>query len=524
MWKNYFKIACRNLLRSKSFTAINILGLAIGIATCIIILLFVKNQTGYDSFHEKADRIVRVVFRGSVQDQKMNEAHVMPPVAQALLADYPEVLEATRLRHMGYPKITYGDKIFRKNSSAFVDANFFQVFTLPLIKGDPATALTQPYTLVISQSIARNYFGEEDPMGKELQMNDGGDRFIISGVMEDIPANSHFQFDMFASMATFPEAENSSWMVSEFHTYLVLPPGYDYRELQAKLPQVTEKYMGPQLQQAMGISLEQFREAGNDIGLFLQPLTSIYLHSDLTGELGPSGDIRYVYIFSAIAVFMLIIACINFMNLSSASASQRANEVGVRKVLGSGQRQLVWQFLVESVLLSLLALLIALILVQAALPLFSALSGKTLTLQYLSNPWILPGLLLFGLLVGLLAGSYPAFFLSSFQPVAVLKGVVSTVNGRTGKNSMSLRSGLVVFQFPLIVFVTFLLQVKKVTQPARFLNFLTPEIRKAELAFVPAGKAVFLLFRIFKAWIRNVCGTREGICGLLPFSSSVLLA
>jgi putative ABC transport system permease protein len=447
MLKNYIKIAIRSLWRSKAFSAINIFGLAIGIASCLVIMLFVEHELSYDRFHEKSDRIVRVIFRGSVQGEQMNEAHVMPPVAQALVQDYPEVEEATRLRPMGTPKISYGDKIFRKNTFAFADSNVFQVFTLPLLKGDPATALNRPNALVISQSTAQNYFGDEDPIGKVLQFVDAKAQFTISGVMADIPVNSHFRFDMLGSMATFPDAKNPSWMVSEFYTYLVLPEGYDYKQLEAKLPQVVEKYMGPQLQQAMGISLAQFREAGNDLGLFLQPLNSIYLHSDLLTALEPGGDIQYVYIFAAIALFMLLIACINFMNLSTAGASKRAREVGVRKVLGSGKGQLVGQFLIESTLLSLLALLLALVIVKLALPIFNELSGKNLDLQLLGKPWIVPGLLLFGLFVGVLAGSYPAFFLSSFKPVSVLKGAASSAAGAPGKGSWSLRSGLVVFQF-----------------------------------------------------------------------------
>ena len=223
MFKIYLKIALRNLWRSKAFSAINIFGLAIGIAACLLIMLFVVHELSYDRFHEKADRIVRVVFKGTVQGQEINEAHVMPPVAQALQADYPEVEEATRLRVMGTPKITWGDKVFRKNSLAFADSNFFQVFTMPLLKGDPATALARPNALVISETTAQAYFGGEDPMGKVLHFPDWNESFTVSGVMADMPANSHFRFDQLASMATYPGARNPSWMESEFYTYLVLP-------------------------------------------------------------------------------------------------------------------------------------------------------------------------------------------------------------------------------------------------------------------------------------------------------------
>ncbi len=448
MLRNYIKIAWRNLIRNKTFTAINIVGLAIGLATCLLIGLFVLDELSYDRFNEKADRIVRVIFRGSIQGGKMNEAHVMPPTAQTLKADYAEVEEATRLRLGGSPVITYGDKTFRDASIAYVDANFFQVFTLPLLQGDPKTALVQPNTVVITEDLAHKYFGNADPLGKALTIKGRNITLQVTGLISKVPDNSHFHrvgapIDIFASMASIPDAKSLSWMTSEFYTYLVLPKGYDYKQLEAKLPQVVEKYMAPQLEVAFGMNMDQFRKKGNDIGLFLQPLTDIHLHSDFAYDLSPSGDIRYVYMFAAIAVFMLLIACINFMNLSTAGASKRAKEVGIRKVLGSVRQSLTYQFLIESLLLSALALVLAVGLVYLALPVFNALSGKTLSLDFMANVWLLPGLLLFGLVAGLLAGSYPAFFLSSFKPISVLKGAKFT----GGSKRIGLRSGLVVFQF-----------------------------------------------------------------------------
>ncbi len=442
MLKNYFKIGLRSLLRNKFFTAINIFGLTLGMTTCLLIMLYVQNEMSYDRFNKKADQIVRVVFRGSIQGQKMKEAMVMPPVAQTLKSEYPEVLEATRLRNYGNPRITYGDKTFKENAFAYVDSNFFEVFTLPFLKGNPKTALLEPNTIVISESVAKKYFGNEDPIGRILQFKDFNSSYKITGVMREMPVNSHFHFDLFASMASFPQSREFSWMTSEYYTYLVLPKGYDYKKLEAKLPADVEKYMGSQLQKAMGMTYTQFRQKGNELGLYLQPLKDIHLHSDLNLELGPVSDIRYVYIFSVVAIFMLLIACINFMNLSTAGASKRAREVGIRKVLGSLNGQLVRQFLLESLLLTFFAFLLSLILVFWTLPFLNKLSGKNLSFDLLSNPWLLPGLLLFALVTGLLAGSYPAFFLSSFKPVTVLKGKLASM-GKT----VSLRSGLVVFQF-----------------------------------------------------------------------------
>lgn len=442
MIKSYFTIALRNLWRSKGFSAINVLGLAIGIATCVIIMLFVQHELSYDRYNKKANRMVRVVFRGNVKGEKMKEANVFPPVAQALKNDYPEVQEATRISFGGSPIVTYKDKTFRENNFAFADSNFFQVFTLPFLEGDAHTALAGPNSMVISKALAVKYFGNESPIGKILQFKDENAGYKITGLIDKVPENSHFHFDMFVSMATQQDARSTSWMRSSYFTYLVLPEGYNYKQLEAKLPGTVEKYMGPQLQQAMGLSLAEFRKGGNDIGLYLQPLTDIHLHSDFTNDFEAPGDIRYVYIFSAIALFMLLIACINFMNLSTASAGKRAKEVGIRKVMGSLKGQLVKQFLLESILLTLVALVLAVVLVKVALPVFNDIAGKNLRLEILSNPWLLPGLLVLGLITSVLAGSYPAFFISSFKPVAVLKGQLTS-----GKKSAGLRSGLVVFQF-----------------------------------------------------------------------------
>jgi putative ABC transport system permease protein len=442
MFKNYFKIALRNLRRNKAFTAINIAGLALGIAACLLIVLFVQHQLSYDRYNKKADRIVRVVLKGKMQVGELKESHVMPPVASTLKKDFPEIEEATRIRAYGTPRIAYNNKIFKEDAIAFVDSNFFHVFTVPLIKGDPNTALVNPNTMVISKAVAKRYFGDEDPIGKVLQFKDNKAAATVTGLFDEIPANSHFHFGLLISMSSFPEAKDPSWLTSSYYTYLVLPEHYDYKKLEAKLPQEIDRYVGPQLQKGIGLTLEQFRKNGNSIGLYLQPLTDIHLHSDFTGDMEPHGDIRYVYIYSAVAIFMLLIACINFMNLSTASASKRAKEVGVRKVMGSVKGQLVRQFLLESLLLTVVALVIALALVRIALPFFNDLTGQTLDLHLTSNPWILPGLILFGLLTGLLAGSYPAFFLSSFNPITVLKGKLTT-----GKKTAGLRSGLVVFQF-----------------------------------------------------------------------------
>jgi putative ABC transport system permease protein len=345
-------------------------------------MLFVQHEWSFDRYNEKADRMVRVVFRGTVEGGKLNEANVMPPTAQTLKADYPEVEDATRIRDYGRPRLIYDNRSFNEDAFAFVDSNFFEVFTLPLLKGDPKTALLQPNTIVISTAVAKKYFGNEDPIGKVISFKDGRNAACkVTGLFDKIPDNSHFHFDVFASMAGLEAARSNSWMTSDFYTYLVLRPGYDYKKLEAKLPQVVEKYMSPQLFKAIGLTMAQYREKGNNLGLYLQPLTDIHLKSDFAYDLSSGGDIRYVYIFSAIALFMLLIACINFMNLSTAGASRRVREVGIRKVLGSVKLELVRQFLLESILLTAISLVLAIFFMYMALPVFNKLAGQDLNVN-----------------------------------------------------------------------------------------------------------------------------------------------
>jgi putative ABC transport system permease protein len=493
MFKNYFKIAWRNLLKNKAFSFINILGLSIGISVCFIIMLFVQDELSYDRFNVKADRTYRINFKASISGGKINESNVMPPVAQALKNDYAEVEDATRLRRYGRPKVMYGDKAFKDAEFVAVDPNFFSVFSLPFIKGDAKTALLQPNTVVVTKEQANKFFGNEEPIGKLLKFDNGG-LFKVTGIIDKIPANSHFHFDMFGSMEGFPEAKQSTWMNSNFFTYLVLKKESDYKKLETKLPGMVEKYMGPQIQQAMGMSLSQFRTKGNELGFALQPLTSIHLHSVTSSELEPGGDLRYVYIFGAIAIFMLLIACINFINLSTAGASKRAKEVGIRKVMGSARFELVKQFLLESVLVTFLALLVSIVFIQLALPVFNDLSGKNLNLAF--NVRQVLTFLSLGILVGLAAGTYPAFFLSSFKPIATLKGKMSA-----GIKSFGLRSGLVVFQF--FISVSLITGTVVVYRQMKFIQNTKLGYDKSQLMVLPNSWALGRNEKVFKQQLLN---------------------
>lgn len=449
MIKNYLKVAFRNLVKYKGYSFINVLGLAIGIAGSLLIFLWVTDELNYDRFHEKAGQIYRVGIKGRLGDTVLNHAISAAPMADAIIKEFPEVLEAVRLRKMGSKTLNYKEKYFYEERFYYVDPSFFQVFSFPLLEGDIYTALSSPYSVVLTQSTARKYFGEENPMGKTLKMAGKSD-YKVTGVAADVPSNSHFHFDLLFSFVTLPESKNVNWSNYDYYTYIVLRSGILPSQLEANFPALVRKSFGPQVRKAYGISYDKFLASGNNVGFILQPLTDIHLHSELDSEMEANGDISYVYILSALAVFILLIACINFINLATARSAGRAKEVGLRKVMGSMRINLFSQFLTEAVVLSTLALILAMALVAAALPFFNNLVGKQVSINF-GSLTVLPGLIVFAVFIGIVAGSYPAFFLSSFSPIAVLKGKL-----KAGMKNYRLRNILVVFQFStaIILFIS----------------------------------------------------------------------
>ncbi len=442
MLKNFIKTALRNILKRKGYSLLNIAGLAIGMASCLLIMMFVDDELSYDAYNEKADRIYRVAgsFRYGGRDIDISVAPA--PMAKVLMDEFPEVEDAARFIQRGRYIFRYGENSYKETRVSYVDASFFNLFTVPLLKGDPETALTQPNTLLLSRRTAQKYFGDLDPIGKTLRQNDQTD-YMVTGVFEEIPDNSHFHFDILISMISLPDSKNQIWLSYNYQTYILLHQGADPAAVEAKFDDLIVKYMGPQIKAFMGKSLEEMAASGELGGEFyLQRLRDIHLHSDLIGEMEATSDVKYVYIFAAIALFILIIASINYMNLSTARSSGRAKEVGVRKVLGSVRSQLIRQFLTESMLLSLISLAVALGLLRLALPLFSGLTGKTLSIVDLGSTAMLAVMVMVALTVGILAGSYSAFFISAFRPVSVLKGHL-----KSGIKSRWFRSGLVIFQF-----------------------------------------------------------------------------
>ncbi|MBD2699239.1 ABC transporter permease [Spirosoma sp. BT702] len=446
MLLNYLKIAWRTLRKQKGFTFINIFGLATGLACCMLIMLYVLDELSFDRYNEKADRIYRVQSDIKFGGNDMHFAVSPDPIGPTLKKDYPQVEQFARLHQEGTwsVKRTGEPTNLREDNITFADSTLFEVFTLPLVSGDSKRALAEPNSVVISESAAKRHFGNQNPMGKTLVFNDRR-TFKVTGVMRDMPKNAHFQSNFFLSMLN-DDYTWGQWLSNNHHTYILMKPGTDAQAFAKNFDTVIEKYVGPQALQFIGSSMDQFRKAGNSIGFWLIPLTDIHLHSKQQVELAPNGDIQYVYIFSAVALFILLIACINFMNLATARSANRAREVGVRKVMGSERQQLIGQFMTESVLTTILAMLLALFMVGLALPGFNSIAAKELSISQLASPYYVPLLILLPIVVGLLAGSYPALFLSSFQPITVLKGKVNV-----SFRSAGLRSGLVVFQFMMSV-------------------------------------------------------------------------
>ncbi|WP_258105518.1 ABC transporter permease [Marinoscillum sp. MHG1-6] len=448
MYKNYFSVALRNLLRHKFYSLINILGLTIGLVCFMMIALFVLDELSYDKFFKDSDRTYRVDFIGKLNGAEIKASTVGPPVARSLKADYPEVEESTRLRVTGnwFIKEKGTVETFKEETVLMAEQNFFEFFGLPMVYGDPATCLERPNTLVMDLSTSRKMFGDENPVGKVLVLDNEAD-YEVTGVYEDIPQNAHFHHNILLSMKTFKWTEdNDNWLNTSFHTYLKLSKGTTKEEFEAKFPEVIDKYCAPLIKRFLNMEMSEFMNGDNGLSFELFPLGDIHLYSAYNDELANNGDIKYVFIFSIIALFILTLACINFMNLSTARSANRAKEVGVRKVMGAFKRQLIIQFIMETIFLTFVSFLLAIVLTIILLPYFGELASKTMDFGVLISPKYLLIMLIVVVAVGVAAGSYPAFYLSAFKPAEVLKGKVVQ-----GVKSGPVRSILVVFQFSISI-------------------------------------------------------------------------
>ena len=476
MLKNMFKIAWRNAIRQKQFTLLNVLGLSIGITACLLIGLYVQDEKSYDNFHEKGDRIYRINQPLIWGDWNEQFGSTGPNLAVALRADVPEFEQVTRIHESGDQIVTFRPKngtprTFNQNGFYIAEENFFDIFSFNLLEGDPQSALSSPSSLVITKEMAIKYFDNQDPIGKILEVQQGQDiqPFTVTGIVEEIPKNSHLQFDMLASMSTYQHIKQRewTWIWTTFVTYGLVSPGTDIQALEEKIQAIPPKWTATTMQRIFGQTYEQYMGDGRSWNLYLQPIDEVYLYSPPSGNrLGPAGDVTYSRLFSAVGLLILVLSSINFMNLSTARSSNRAKEVGIRKVLGSEKGSLIRQFIFESVLYTSLSTILAMVMTEVSLNAFNQIASKELSLYaQLGNATFIVTIVLFMLLLGILSGSYPAFYLSSFKPVSVLKGKMGM--GFKGKG---IRNALVVFQFAIsvtLIICTFFVQ-KQLSYTTKF--------------------------------------------------------
>ena len=446
MIANYIKIALRNLTKYKFISFINLFGLTLGLACCLLIALYIINEISYDRYNKNAENIYRVTrtFNNSEGVVSLRLSTVAPPFGYYLPTDFPEIRKMTRLLDIGKTPTKYKDKIFSQEKMFYADENLFDVFTIKVLKGNPRTALFNPFSVMLTEETAKKYFGDEDPMDKTIRFNNQFDA-KVTGIYKAFPSNAHLHPEMLVSFNTLKDtnvygAENlrRNWGNNSFFTYLLMPDNFSPESMIARFPSFIDRRMAGE--EYVGQQASKFTSLG------LQKLTDIHLHSHTDFEAEPNGDITRVYIFSAIALFILLIACINYMNLSTARSSLRAREIGIRKVIGAGKKELITQFLGESVLICWAAILLACALTYFALPWLNKVSGQELSIETLMKPAVIVALALIPFVVGIISGIYPALFMSSFQPVKTLKGLFKVDGG-----SISLRKVLVIVQFSISI-------------------------------------------------------------------------
>ncbi|GAB3343788.1 ABC transporter permease [Marivirga atlantica] len=514
MLKNYLKIAWRNIRKHKLYSVINVVGLSVGVACTLIISLFVIQEMSYDSFHKNSENIYRTTRDITVGDNYYHFAVSPAPLGPALLEEVPEVKKSVRLRNVGtmVVKRPVAQQSFKEVSLVCADSGFFDLFTFNLLEGQSKEQLKLPFTMAISNTVAKKYFPNESPIGKTLIL-DGEDEYQITGVFGDMPVNSHLQFDFVMSMSSIPDqAQNTNWTSNNFFTYFEIREDADPKAVIAKINEMADKEVAVVLQQYMdGKTLEEFRAEGNSMDFALQPLEDIYLTSDFTFDIGKTGNRSYVVLFGFIAVFIIVLACINFMNLSTARSTHRAKEVGVRKVLGSVKMNLINQFLTESILISLVSFILGMFIVVLVLPYFNNLTDRQLSLPE-SSPLFIAVILLSTLVVGILAGLYPAFYLSNFKPVETLKGKLSI-----GTGNGFIRSGLVVFQF----FISILLIIGTVSvyKQLRFIQDKKIGFEKDQVILLQDPYMLEEQTRAFKEEVKNIPHVESAsYSGFLPVS------
>lgn len=446
MFRNLLKHSFRSLRKQRSFVFINVAGLSIGLACTIIIALFIQYELSYDRYHEHKDRTYRVILHGKLGGQELQVTSTASIIAPTMLNEFPEVESFLRINGHGRTNIKYEEKFFMEDDFIEADSTFFRFFSIPLIQGDEDKVLSEPYCVVLSESTSHKIFGDKDPVNKLIRIGNDETHYKVTGVMGNVPENTHFRASIIGSFMTNPRANESEWLSNSFDSYVMLKPASSPEDVNERFAPMIEKYVGPTITEFFGITMEEFFEAGNKYRMFLQPLVNIHLEPGIEQGLKPPNDPKYLWIFGSVAILIIIIAAVNFTNLSTAQSLKRAKEIGVKKVCGSTQTNLIWQFLLETFLLSFVALLVAILITEFSLPYFNDLLGLDLQIAYLQNWYTIPALLLLCVLIGFLAGTYPAFYVSSFNPVLILKGKL-----RSGKENSRLRSALVVVQFAISI-------------------------------------------------------------------------
>jgi putative ABC transport system permease protein len=446
MLRNLLKHSVRALTRQKAYVLINVLGLAVGLACSIIIGIFIVHELSYDQFHEKKDRIFRIGLHGRISGQEIRGSFSSAPMGPALVREFPEVANYVRLNPWGETIIKIDESFFTEDYFVEVDSTFFDIFSFPLLKGEKSTVLNQPYMVVLSESTAKKMFGNEDPIGKMIKVGTSTSPYQVSGIMADIPENSHIKANILGSFMTNSRANEQIWTNNSFQTYVLLHQSASMEAAEVRFDSLVVKYVGPEIYRFFGITIEEFLSQGNAYNHFLQPLAKIHLDPTVVGSQKPANDPKYLWIFGSIGLLIIVIAAINFMNLSTAQATKRAKEVGIKKVSGAERNSLIAQFLTETLILAFVALIVAIFFVELALPWFNQTLGIELKLSFWSNWQIIPILIIVAIITGIFAGSYPAFYLSSFNPVTVLKGKQGN-----SRSNIALRGGLTVLQFAISI-------------------------------------------------------------------------
>lgn len=488
--------------KQSGYVALNLAGLTIGLTCFLLISLYVIHEVSYDRFHRNYENTYRLKVLGRMAGGELNQAITAAPMAQAMLNDYPEVIRAARVRGMGDWLIGYGENKFNEDGVLFADSTFFDVLDFRFLKGDPSTALVRPRSMVMTEEYARKYFGDAEPMGQKVTVETDTVLYTVTGVIQNVPDNSHIKFDILASLSSYPGMANSQfWISHNFYTYIVVSDGTQKEALEEKFQEMVIKYVGPQLQEVLGQSIDDFRNAGNDFSYVMEPIKDIHLKGASQYSLEPPGSLSTVYIFAVIAFLVLVIAIINYVNLATAKSAGRAREVGIKKVSGAGKTGLFLQFISESVIIAAIAVLISVLLVFVLTPAFNQLTGKTLSVDL----WNANGLLFLILLiivVGFSSGFYPALVLASFDPIDVLKGTMSP-----GSMSKRLRGILVVFQFAVSIVI-----IIGSTVVYRQLNFMTKKdlgFEKENLIVIRRADAFWRQRETFREQILRIDGVEK---------------